>query len=83
MQGVRHVLYEMFYNITDNAIRYTPDGGDVKVFVGKLNGKPYFRVEDNGIGIPESEQQENLRAFTEWTRAIHVKPEVQAWGFLL
>ena len=24
MQGVRHVLYEMFYNITDNAIRYTP-----------------------------------------------------------
>ena len=52
MQGVRHVLYEMFYNITDNAIRYTPDGGDVKIFVGKLNGKPYFRVEDNGIGIP-------------------------------
>ena len=58
MQGVRHVLYEMFYNITDNAIRYTPDGGDVKVFVGKLNGKPYFRVEDNGIGIPLEKIQE-------------------------
>ena len=63
MQGVRHVLYEMFYNITDNAIRYTPDGGDVKVFVGKLNGKPYFRVEDNGIGIPESEQQRIFERF--------------------
>ena len=63
IQGVRHVLYEMFYNITDNAIRYTPEGGEVKVFVGKLNGKPYFRVEDNGIGIPESEQQRIFERF--------------------
>ena len=45
-------------------------------------GKPYFRVEDNGIGIPESEQQRIFeRFFTEWTRAIHAKPEVQAWAF--
>ena len=63
IQGVRHVLYEMLYNITDNAIRYTPEGGEVKVFVGKLNGKPYFRVEDNGIGIPESEQQRIFERF--------------------
>ena len=63
VQGVRHVLYEMLYNITDNAIRYTPEGGEVKVFVGKLNGKPYFRVEDNGIGIPENEQQRIFERF--------------------
>ena len=63
IQGVRHVLYEMFYNLTDNAIRYTSEGGEVKVFVGKLNGKPYFRVEDNGIGIPENEQQRIFERF--------------------
>ena len=63
IQGVRHVLYEMLYNITDNAIRYTPEGGEVKVFVGKLNEKPYFRVEDNGIGIPENEQQRIFERF--------------------
>ena len=63
IQGVRHVLYEMFYNLTDNAIRYTPEGGEVKVFVGKLNGKPYFRVEDNGIGIPKNEQQRIFERF--------------------
>ena len=57
------MLYEMLFNITDNAIRYTPEGGEVKVFVGKLNGKPYFRVEDNGIGIPESEQQRIFERF--------------------
>lgn len=63
IQGVRHVLYEMLYNIADNAIRYTPENGEVRVFVGKLNGKPYFRVEDNGIGIPESEQQRIFERF--------------------
>ena len=63
IQGVRHVLYEMFYNLTDNAIRYTSESGEVKVFVGKLNGKPYFRVEDNGIGIPENEQQRIFERF--------------------
>ena len=31
--------------------------------MGKLNGKPYFRVEDNGIGIPESEQQRIFERF--------------------
>ncbi len=63
IQGVRHVLYEMLYNIADNAIRYTPENGEVRIFVGKLNGKPYFRVEDNGIGIPESEQQRIFERF--------------------
>jgi len=63
VQGVRHVLYEMLYNITDNAIRYTPEGGEVRVFVGKFNGKPFFRVEDNGIGIPENEQQRIFERF--------------------
>lgn len=63
VRGVRHVLYEMFYNITDNALRYTPEGGYVKVIVGKLDGKPYFRVEDNGIGIPKKEQQRVFERF--------------------
>ena len=41
MQGVRHVLYEMFYNITDNAIRYTQEWWRRKgLFCGeKLNGE--------------------------------------------
>lgn len=63
IQGVRHVLYEMFYNITDNAIRYTAAGGTVHVFVGEHNGRPYFCVEDNGIGIPRNEQTRIFERF--------------------
>ena len=39
VRGVRHVLYEMFYNMADNAIRYTPEGGTVKIYVGKRDDK--------------------------------------------
>ena len=63
VRGVRHVLYEMFYNITDNAIRYTQEGGSVKVFAGKREGVPYYRVEDNGIGIPKAEQSRIFERF--------------------
>lgn len=61
--GVRHVLYEMFYNITDNAIRYTQESGTVKVFVGKKEEIPFYCVEDNGIGIPKAEQSRIFERF--------------------
>ena len=57
VQGVRHVIYEMLYNIADNAIRYTNQNGTVNIFTGTINGHAFYRVEDNGIGIPENEQK--------------------------
>ena len=43
-------------NIADNAVRYTPDGGQVHISAGKKKGRTFYRVEDNGIGIPKAEQ---------------------------
>lgn len=56
VQGVRQVLYEMFYNVADNAVKYTQEGGSVNIFVGKSEGHAFYCVEDNGIGIPKHEQ---------------------------
>ena len=61
--GVRHVLYEMLYNIADNAVRYTNPGGYIRIYVGKKGDKPYYMVEDNGIGIPKSEQKRIFERF--------------------
>ena len=63
IRGVRHVLYEMFYNLADNAVRYTDDGGTVKISVGKQEGQPFYTVEDNGIGIPANEQNRIFERF--------------------
>ena len=63
VRGVRQVLYEMFYNITDNAIRYTDEGGKVLVFAGQDGKHPCYYVEDNGIGIPKNEQKRIFERF--------------------
>jgi heavy metal sensor kinase len=45
-------LRQLFLNLIDNAIKYTPEGGAVTLSVERENGAVYFRVKDTGIGIP-------------------------------
>lgn len=63
VRGVRQVLYEMFYNLADNAVKYTEEGGTVEVTVGKEDKRPFYRVEDTGIGIPKEEQKRIFERF--------------------
>ncbi len=53
--GIRQILDEMIYNITENAIKYNNPGGKVSVWAGStLQGKKVV-VTDDGIGIPEDQ----------------------------
>ena len=63
VNGVRHVIYEMLFNIADNAIRYTDPKGTVKISLGMRGEHPYYCVEDNGIGIAEDEQKRIFERF--------------------
>lgn len=63
LEGIHQVLYEMFYNMADNGVRYTKEGGKVKITVFRKHGQPCFRVEDNGIGIPQKEQNRIFERF--------------------
>ena len=61
--GVRHILYEMLYNLVDNAIKYHRVGGYVRVRLEKEGEHVIFSVEDNGIGIPREEQERIFERF--------------------
>ena len=49
--GVKHLLFEVIYNLCDNSIKYTPDGGKVKVDISETGKEVKLTVSDNGIGI--------------------------------
>jgi two-component system sensor histidine kinase VicK len=48
----RDAIERVIINIVSNSIKYTPDGGLITVYVGSVNSNAYFKVVDNGIGIP-------------------------------
>jgi signal transduction histidine kinase len=52
MEGDEQRLAQIFVNLIDNALRYTPDGGSVSVTIDVEDGHAVIRVRDTGIGIP-------------------------------
>ena len=42
----------MFFNLIDNAVRYTPQGGEIQVSLSRKDGDACVAIKDNGIGIP-------------------------------
>jgi len=55
VEGVYQILEEIVYNLCDNGIKYNKTGGSVSVTIGTELGKPFVRVQDTGIGIPQSD----------------------------
>ena len=50
-------------NILSNAIKYTPDNGIIKVYVGFVYNDAYIKIIDNGIGIPEEDIERIFERF--------------------
>ena len=48
-------LEQVAFNIIGNAVKYTPEGGKITVYIGKIYNDVYFKVADTGIGIPEED----------------------------
>ena len=50
--GGESLVFEMLYNLCDNAVKYNKENGNVTVSVGRSEGAPFVTVKDTGIGIP-------------------------------
>ena len=63
LYGDRSKLNQILYNLTDNAIKYTPEKGTISVSLREENGDIVWRVKDNGIGIPPDDQEHIFERF--------------------
>lgn len=63
VRGEKQTLYEVIYNLADNAIKYNHPGGSVMVETSAGQGRSMIRVQDTGIGIPEDQQERIFERF--------------------
>lgn len=61
--GNSRLLYEIVYNLMDNAIRYNKDPGFVTVETYQDDHSSYLKVTDTGIGIPQEAQERIFERF--------------------
>ena len=63
VSGVRRLLYEMLYNLCDNAVKYNKPNGSVRIHVENQEGSAVVSVMDTGIGIAPEHQDRIFERF--------------------
>jgi two-component system sensor histidine kinase TctE len=63
IHGSDWLAKELTANLVENALSYTPRGGQVTVRCGTRGAEAYLEVEDNGPGIPEVERERVFERF--------------------
>ena len=67
IRGMKDALLMMVTNLTDNAIKYTQEGGRIELTALQDGSRILVRVSDNGPGIPEKDR---ARVFERFYRAL-------------
>lgn len=63
VDGVKRLLYEIIYNLCDNAVKYNNEGGIADIDISSDEKNAYITVRDSGIGIPQDQQQRVFERF--------------------
>ena len=59
----RTKIQQVIYNLVDNAIKFTPEGRQIRVQVTEKDNKIYTSVKDEGVGIPKDAQKKVFERF--------------------
>ena len=55
IEADQSLLHQAIYNLVENALKYTPDGGEVMIQLQTSPSALTFAIQDSGIGIPKSD----------------------------
>ena len=71
IQGDRDLLFQAFANLLDNAIKYTPQGGSIRVTLDDGASGPRIRIIDSGPGIPQQSRDKVFKRFFRLEESRH------------
>lgn len=74
---------QIFWNLLDNALHYTPRGGRITVHAHRERSRVYLAVEDNGIGIPAADQAKIFQRFFRASNATAVYRDGTGLGLVV
>lgn len=80
IDGMEDAIRLMITNLTDNAVRYTPEGGRIEISTTTESGLSVVRVSDSGPGIAPEERE---RVFDRFYRALGTKTSGTGLGLAI
>ena len=72
IHGDRALLFEALSNLLDNAVKFTPEGGVVRVELKQTPSGPQIDVVDTGPGVPTSERHAVMQRFYRGEQTRHI-----------
>lgn len=76
-------IHQVVMNFIDNAIYYTPAGGDITVALTETPSAVEYTVKDNGIGVPRAEQRHLFTKFYRAGNARKARPDGTGLGLFM
>jgi signal transduction histidine kinase len=69
--GDRDMLFQVFVNLMDNALKFTPSGGTITLTLKLIKGRPIITLTDSGVGIPAQAREKVFQRFYRADTAHH------------
>ncbi len=73
-------IRQVIVNLVNNAIKYTPEGGEISIYTEFKDGFVRINIKDNGIGIPKDQQARIFEKFFRSDNAVSIQAQGSGLG---